>query len=514
MGKVRYDRLDRLYWVVAIVLAVCYLWVHHKASFFCPVPWPDEGQFLWPAISFQRSNTLFSPQLNPDIHVMWMPPGYMVWHGILFKSTGFSFRLARWLSAVYVLGGMYFFLRITREYALRWIALLLAGAYLLSKWFIFSGNIARMEALIILMACASFFLLQRRHYYKALILLSISPLVHPNGLYFCAGAGLYFLLRVYQHPQERRCSISDILLMIVPVVLWAGYLVYVGYHWDEFRVHMPFQFVFKSKLLKFEGGIGEVVLRPDHFLGILALVACMICTWAKELPFGLLGVFAASMKLLIVTTTSEQYGVYDSFFWLTLSILIILVLSNVLIQTHKPAMVRFTAIGVVLVGLLGVGYGIDQLGIPTERWSRSSIFGRIPPSHDAYVSSEEEKQIRDFISSLRSSRPINVQFHPQSEALFFHDLDGDNVRFFHPTFYTCVDPNTHWTIYKRAPDVHIIHLSEHITERLYEHMSLHVGILSLVYMPESDLGRLPLLFRRSETESWHYFIASADVVRE
>jgi len=503
-----------LFWGLASLLAVSYLWIHHRASFFCPAPWPDEGQFLWPAITFQRSNTLFAPQINPDMTIMWMPPGYMVWHGLIFKLTGASFRLARWLSGVYILGGMYFFLRTTLRQGLKWTALYLAGVFLLSKWFIFSGNLARMEGLVFLMVSAAFFLLATKQHYKALILLSLSPLVHPNGLYFCMGGGLYFLYRIYGHPEERKCSTVDKWLLLLPLGLWSAYLVYIGAHYREFQAHMPLQFTWKKQMLSLQGGVFWESLKPSQFLGVAILLACVLYARHKKLPYYLLAAFAVSAKMLVLTAAGEQYGVYDALFSLIVSVLVILTVAQVVRGTRLPLAAQEAVLGVALVALTGAGYAIDHLGLPTDRWGRAGVFGSLPPGNNTYLSSEEEQHIRNFIASLHSPKPIRIQFYPESEALLFQDVDGERIRLCHPTFCERVDPVTKWTVYKAPADVHIVHLSAYTPERLYQQMAIHVGVMSLVPVPESDLGRLPLLYRRDGTESWHYFIASPHVKRQ
>ena len=79
-----------LRWAVVLVAAVVYLWLHAGASLTFPIPWPDEASAMWPAIAIERTGSLFAPQLNPERDVLWMPPGYMVVSGLIFKVFGFS----------------------------------------------------------------------------------------------------------------------------------------------------------------------------------------------------------------------------------------------------------------------------------------------------------------------------------------------------------------------------------------------------------------------------------------
>ena len=94
------------FWTIFAAFIPAYLWVHRQAGLTFPVPWPDEGTLLWQALAVARDNTLFAPQINPERHVMWMPPGYMIVQGLVFKLTDFSLTWARMLSASYLLGAV------------------------------------------------------------------------------------------------------------------------------------------------------------------------------------------------------------------------------------------------------------------------------------------------------------------------------------------------------------------------------------------------------------------------
>ena len=39
-----------------------------------PVPWPDEGSFLWQALAFRDHFALFAPEVNPEATRAGIPP--------------------------------------------------------------------------------------------------------------------------------------------------------------------------------------------------------------------------------------------------------------------------------------------------------------------------------------------------------------------------------------------------------------------------------------------------------
>src|SRR5258706_521821 len=92
----------RIYWFTVLLFVVAMFARHLAVGVAFPIPWPDESLFLWPAIAFAKSTALFSPELNPHRDVFWMPPGYAIIIGTLFKITGASLVIARWFAFAYV----------------------------------------------------------------------------------------------------------------------------------------------------------------------------------------------------------------------------------------------------------------------------------------------------------------------------------------------------------------------------------------------------------------------------
>src|SRR5512142_1064509 len=84
------------------VVCAAYLFRRHQVDLRFPVPWPDEGSFLWQALAFRDRFSLFAPEVNPEREALWMPRGFMVLEGLFFAAVPFSLSAARSLSALFV----------------------------------------------------------------------------------------------------------------------------------------------------------------------------------------------------------------------------------------------------------------------------------------------------------------------------------------------------------------------------------------------------------------------------
>jgi hypothetical protein len=90
----------RWLWLCAALVGAAVVFMRMRLGFAFPVPWNDETAFLAQAFAFKETNSLFVWGLNAERDVMWMPPGYFLVMGTLFKLFGYSFGLARSISAV------------------------------------------------------------------------------------------------------------------------------------------------------------------------------------------------------------------------------------------------------------------------------------------------------------------------------------------------------------------------------------------------------------------------------
>ena len=137
---------------IAIVIAtlVVSARVHIAADYTLPPPWTDEASFLWPAYAFASNNSLRAPQYNPDRDIFWMPPGYMVIVGTAFKITGLSLEAARWFSWVCTVLSFVMLVMFVGRYPVSVVSTGLLSLFFLSSAAVAIGNVARMDALLLL----------------------------------------------------------------------------------------------------------------------------------------------------------------------------------------------------------------------------------------------------------------------------------------------------------------------------------------------------------------------------
>jgi len=198
---------------------------HKVAGMTLPLPWDDEASFIWPAVSFMEHGTLQSDYLNPERPIMWMPPGYMLLLGTIFRATGYSLEIARWLSWIFMMAAYFAAVALLWSRPLRLFSVGLCSALWLGGTFVSIGNIARMDSLTFAIALCGYLLITRNLPYAGLALLFINILVHPNGVYFLTVAIGYQLI-IYRTtwPIIKRSEVVALVVASVLIMLYGAYV--------------------------------------------------------------------------------------------------------------------------------------------------------------------------------------------------------------------------------------------------------------------------------------------------
>jgi len=210
-------------------VSVAFLVVRSRVNYKFPVPWPDEASFLYQALSFRDGWTLFAPEIHPLREVLWMPPAFMVLEGLIFKVVPFSLGAARTLSGIYLLLAVVCFVKTFESRGLL-RQVILAGAFLATPLFLFAGNTARMETLVLLCVASGFLALHRGRF-GGLGFLALAPLVHPVGLIPFAGGAAYWLVGVRRRPVLARW---EYFVLGAATSAWLIYGLHVLSHWEGF----------------------------------------------------------------------------------------------------------------------------------------------------------------------------------------------------------------------------------------------------------------------------------------
>ena len=153
------QQLSRVYYGLSLCAIAAYIARHFAAGFALPVPWPDESSFLWQAIGVQRTWSLFSPELNLVREIMWMPPAYMWCIGLLYDIVGASLEAARTFSLACMIGAFAFLAATLRRHPYPLLSILALGAVFYSAPLVVTGNVARMDSLVLLFGAAAMYAL-------------------------------------------------------------------------------------------------------------------------------------------------------------------------------------------------------------------------------------------------------------------------------------------------------------------------------------------------------------------
>jgi hypothetical protein len=437
---------DALYAGLFGVWAIVFLWTEQAHDLTFPVPWPDEGSFLWPALAFRDHLTLYAPELNPAREIFWMPPGFMVLEGTIFKLVTFSLGRARFLSALYFVGAIFCLAAQLRGSRVRFGHALIIGAFSFAPIFQLVGNTARMESLVLLVACAGFLLLDRGKA-AGLGVLAAGPLVHPNGVFALAAGIVYFL---FAFRGRRKPSRADVAVFAAVALCWFLFALHLGVNWSAVVEDMTIQLKWKRAEAALNGPSLGRIFHPFRVIPELVLVLASVPALRLGAKVGAMTALGLSFLVGSGFTVGWLYEMYVAFATI-LAAMVVLELALVLAERFIPGRVPLAA------GALSVLLSVGALAIsrhPFLMWStRRATLPAAPGS--VYCSKAEHAAIAAFIKrSHPHDGPVVLQFLPDSDGLLFEDLRSPSMH-----FITQV-------IQATRPDMFILHYSPWFPELL------------------------------------------------
>jgi hypothetical protein len=431
----RASRLRSFAPVVALACVfVAYLLRRAMVDLRFPVPWPDEGSFLWQALAFRDRLSLFAPEVNPEREALWMPPGFMVLEGTIFKLVPFSLSGARTLSALFVCGAVACVFAWLRRFETKLLFSVLAGLFLFCPIAAMAGNVARMEGLELVVIAAGFLLCERRRAAAVGVLL-LAPLVHPNGLFGAAVGIPYFLL--VARPLRSTLRRTDVVVLVLAVVAWLLYAFHVSQHWPAFLRDMVAQLKFKQYVSASEGGALGRLEEPVVWGSAVALIAAKAFARRSGKPLGALGALGVALLVQTVTAAGWLYEVYPAF--------VVLVSSVVALDAFFSGAERLPWTGRARVGAsvaaIAIVVAFDAsayLGSAFLERSLDRAVVRRKSLSPAYVSDNDRTAVTRYLRSLippDGVPPVAVQFLPDAEALLFERLRTPSFLYVQQTFY-------------------------------------------------------------------------------
>ncbi len=472
--------------LVVLVVGAVSLYAHLTLGYVCPLPWPDESHFVWPAISLAEHGTFISPELNPDRAIYWMPPGYMTALAGVFMIFSASLDTARWFSFACVLASFLFLLLIFRRLNLSYLSYAIAGWFYLNANFVACGNIARMEALLLAVVLFSFYLLYSQRTLVGIALLALTPLIHPNGFYFLL-AGIAHVVLEYRLGDERpKFSKGAIVVFAGVVICWVLYGVQCASDWAAVKSDLAFQFSRKG-----ERSIFTTLLSWDNLaLGVTLILALLLGLYRNRNRLLLLGPAAAAW-ISYVVGFEMWYKVLWSLSALIVSVLLLESLTEFLSSrsSARRRVFQLGLVGLASIVVCGWHYFREDLELPVHYPYEMRFFEMSTPDGTPYILESDKQNVRGIIAAESSARPITVQFFPRAEALLYLDMRSPRVQFSDPLFYS------------RKPDLCVFHESKYLPPRWLRFLSSDMREVGL---DPNDRAR-HVGFERDNHERWYIF---------
>jgi hypothetical protein len=472
---------DLSYSLLVVTFVSISVWVHFASGYTFPVPWPDEAVFVQQAVSFQQHGSLYSPSLSDVRSILWMPPGYMVLLGILFKVFGSGLFVARCISLVLTLASLALLAWILRVYQARFHFLVLAGLLFLDRFFVITANVARMESLLILGIVGAIALFHERKSGAALMVLLGLPLIHPNGFYFvCAGLVFILVQKLFLN-EEMRFDRSAKWILALVLILGTGYLLYAASHWSEFLRDMAFQFARKSR----RNLIAPFSMNGNLIVLLVTLITIIVGLIRKEGRVVLFAVFSLSFWFVNRIGQEMWYQVFDAMAGLMLVI--------ALIQLLNPARKQTLYTLLTLVALY-IGIQLELIERAGNYPHSMRWFGMRPPVQVDYFRNDDAQKIRKFmVEHQKGSQPLRTMVYPSGDALFLQEMEGKVLRTLYVAQDTSVFP-------AQKHDLYLVHVSQY--SPIGWDWSFLPWVLEDAKIDTSD--KRNLLFERDGTEQWYY----------
>jgi len=411
---------------------------HIRSDLTFPIPWPDEAAFLSQAIAVAERSTLHAPELNPDRDIMWMPPGYAFSIGLLFKILPFSLQTARWSSWLSLMLAFVGLLWLHRHNKFPVLTAAALSLLCFMPTCVVTGNIARMEALLISFAILGFILLNEQSQLIGLALLAATPLLHPNGVYFLAAGALWVLTS----RRSIRLAKAEIVAFGVVILLWLSYGVYVFAHWDDFRSDMMFQLARKSELSR-----ANTVLTLRNVAFLIAYSVLILRQLIRGASNAVL-FFGAACFVIMPIAPEMWYEIFTA-----IAFVIAAAAATELFLSYLPdnRVWLITAQLAAFLFIVLLGWSQDLLNRPSNYLHARLVWGcdLKTSGPGAYIRPPERSIVLDAIARVvTSTTGRRVAFYPEGDALLFRPDRAESFVPFQATFTNV------------QPDVAVFHFSK------------------------------------------------------
>lgn len=375
----------------------------HGLGFNFPIPWDDEPSFIFQAIAFAENNSLFTNILSDSKTIMWMQPGYILLHGLIYKLFGYSFELSRMISWVFYIMSIILFYNLIRKssnYFLSYFALLI---FLLPSGLAI-GNVARMDVMILFLYLLSIQFLIEKKYILLISMIIIGLLTHFNTIYLLIALSIIFIYDYFENNKIATflyASKTSYVILFLSIILLVLYLVFIYLNFSDYQSDMAYQFARKLDRIPF-------YLNYKNILIIISMSIIIIFFFIKKnRVFLILTSTGLSLFILFVNGQEMWYS-----FFLLISVSLFFV-----------TLINYTKIRSVKIILMILFF---SLFIKLELLDFSGMYLRYYPS--SYIDLETKQMISEEILKIKNQYKIkNMKIYVNvGNSLFFYNFTKKN----------------------------------------------------------------------------------------
>jgi hypothetical protein len=400
-------KISAFYLLLLIILV-------YFAGFNFPVPWIDESAFLLQAYSFTKTNSLLSPYLSPERTIMWLPPGYLILMGLVFKITGFSLRIARSVSFFFTFLSFIFAIKIIDKLEGNVFLKIMLLVFFLHPAIIAMANVARPEAIYFALAIIAGYLLLSERQLAALSVAIFSGLFHFNGLYVAVLSLSVIIASCVRNKNNIVQYIAfqfkkkDLLLFTTAVIAWLAYGLLIIGNFGSFVHDMTFQFKAHAAMLKLSSPPFLKSSRSLFFIFLFCLTG-IYSLIKQKFNIAIISGFSLACYLLNGIGQEMWYGVFFvlSFSFLFVALYLVLKVENYTV-TRAAIILLIAVIPFFMITRTAQGY---------------SFFGMKYIFKKAYLTQGEITYIKDSLLSIQKKRnsgvPLTVRFIKPGDGLLF-----------------------------------------------------------------------------------------------
>jgi hypothetical protein len=456
-----------VFYIGVLVFSAWHIYLHTLAGLTLPVPWGDEALFVWQARAFERTYSFIAPQIDATRPILHQPFTYPAILAFAFTIFGNGLEVARGVSLVFTLGAFALLAAIVMRRSIPLISIVLIGLFINSASVVAMANVARMEAVLFFIVCLAMLLLQKREVWLCVAVLSLAPMIHPNGIFFLGAAAAYGIA-VHKIHTTRPPKLA-VAVLAVAAILWLANGVYALSYWDAFVYDLAHRV--GESMTKNEG----VAQQAWLLLGLAVIGGIGVIGQRQRQELGVLLVFALGAWLASQIRHEQWYAPVRHFAYLLIALAVLELVAKALRSLNWTMWKQKAGFAVVALAVLALQVRAGFIEGPRNYFADFNSFGMHLAKDPPYFTESDLVAVRDYVRSMSRGDSILVEVHQWADSLLLRDIEKAGARI----QLTYLDALYHgpdrWAWGYKAtqyptPDLYVFHVSRYHPQNIADRL--------------------------------------------